>query len=178
MIWSFHYGRRVIEVLFLHDYKRVMSLGITIGAVIYYGGLGVFCAWCTHHQVWKRNGYPNEILLWLGFCVFMIGEIGNAYHHYLLAYMRPVGMTGHVIPTGGMFYYVSCPHYYFELVSWVGYLLLTSITYGALAMLILSFFSLLALAKEKHTKYLKEFNGQNGKSMYPLERKMLIPFLL
>ena len=74
------------------------------------------------------------------------GELGNLYHHVLLASMRrnkgaspsppaasdvkrdastpptppaPVA-TGYSVPQGGLFPLVAAPHYLFEIVAWVG----------------------------------------------------------
>jgi hypothetical protein len=50
---------------------------------------------------------------------------GNLYHHYLLANLRggskkTDGEKKYVAPKGGLFNYVAAPHYFFELLGWLG----------------------------------------------------------
>jgi hypothetical protein len=52
---------------------------------------------------------------------------GNLYHHYLLANLRSGndskktdGEKKYVAPKGGLFNYVAAPHYFFELLGWLG----------------------------------------------------------
>jgi len=125
-----------------------------------------------------RHIFFSLTYFFLGYIVFLIGEIGNGYHHYLLAHLRPKGVTGHVIPSGGMFGLLSCPHYFFELVSWVGFMLVSQVSVGSIAFLVLSIVVLIPRSLEKHNKYRAEFDGQKGKALYPKGRKALIPFIL
>ena len=55
------------------------------------------------------------LALWLG------GTLTNLYHHYLLAGLRKGGDdTRYVRPTGGLFELCVCPHYFGEIVGWLG----------------------------------------------------------
>ncbi|ETO13839.1 hypothetical protein RFI_23529 [Reticulomyxa filosa] len=177
-LWSLHYIRRTAEVILLHEYKRTDPIAKAIGSGIYYGLLGALCGWCTHVEVWKRYGLPSKTMMALGLLIFALGEIGNCYHHFLLARMRPLGVSGHVIPIGGFFELVSCPHYTFEICTWIGYVLWTGFTYGSLLMLLASCVILFGFAKKRHQEYVKEFNGKGGRPLYPTHRRMLIPFIL
>lgn len=42
----------------------------------------------------------------------------------------------------------------------------------------MSFVIMTLVALRKHDDYLREFNGENGKPLYPKERRALIPFLI
>ena len=50
--------------------------------------------------------------------------IGNLYHHVLLRSLRSQTLQGAVkqyhVPRGGLFEFVSCPHYLFEILTFVG----------------------------------------------------------
>merc|ERR1711920_450348 len=67
---------------------------------------------------------PSEMLssTWLraGLAMFGAGITGNFYHHWLLANLRKPGDKGYKIPTGGFFEYVAAPHYFMELIEWLG----------------------------------------------------------
>lgn len=39
----------------------------------------------------------------------------------LLANLRAPGETGYVVPKGGLFPWVACPHYLGELIAWYGF---------------------------------------------------------
>ena len=55
-----------------------------------------------------------------GVAVWAAGQIGNGYHHFLLANLRKPGEKAYVVPKGGLFGLVACPHYFFEVVAFVG----------------------------------------------------------
>ena len=58
----------------------------------------------------------------IGATLYAIGEFGNFYHHYILRVERLNNKTGnkYVIPQGGLFPLCWCPHYLFEIMSWIG----------------------------------------------------------
>jgi len=80
---------------------------------------------------------------------------------------------GHrAIPRGGMFEYVSCAHYFWELLSWTFFSFIANVLAGYLFVLF-SFCSMAFMALDKH-KSLKNYFGDK----YPAERKAFIPFIL
>lgn len=54
----------------------------------------------------------------IGLAMFVIGQGGNLYHHVLLSQLRS-GDAGaakkYVVPKGGLFESLTCPHYFFEV---------------------------------------------------------------
>lgn len=63
---------------------------------------------------------PSIDLKYSGFIIFLVGIIGNFYHHYLLSNLRNKGEKEYKIPQGGLFNFVICPHYLFEILVFVG----------------------------------------------------------
>lgn len=57
----------------------------------------------------------------------------------MLRDLRPAGTTLRVIPRGFLFERVSCPHYSFEICSWIGFALVAQ-TWSALAFLVVGAF--------------------------------------
>lgn len=54
----------------------------------------------------------NHIAIAAGIVLWILGESINFYHHAILANLRPSGTSsGYVIPSGGLFKLVVCPHY-------------------------------------------------------------------
>lgn len=50
--------------------------------------------------------------------------IGNLYHHMLLRNLRSQtrqgGVKQYYVPRGGLFEFVACPHYLFEILTFLG----------------------------------------------------------
>lgn len=180
-LWEAHFLRRTMEVLFVHDYRRSMPYIESVGAPLYYW---LFAFWngiaVRHDNDYQPTYLPMAVV---GSFVFLVGEFGNCHCHLLLRSFRKMkrksylsSKTKHVIPSGYMFEFVSCPHYFFEIVSWVGFLLATW-TLPAAVFLLASAVTLVFYAYKKHKAYLMEFDGLGGRELYPRQRKTLIPFI-
>ena len=100
-------------------------------------------------------------------------EFGNFYHHYLLRKLRlnknPENKSKYVLPTGGLFDYVWCPHYLFELMAWFG---IGTISKHSLFYMTAGQMTSYLIGRALATKewYEKKFDGQF--------RNALIPFIL
>lgn len=181
VLWDLHFMRRLIEVLFVHTYNRKMPIFECIGAPMYYWPLAFLIAWSVNGDAYKMTYMP---LLIIGTVVFLIGEFGNAWCHWQLRMFRErkhlVTMvspeTGHVVPYGGVFRFVSCPHYFFEIITWLGFFLVTW-TLLAVLLLLFTIITLAIYSKKKHNAYHKEFDGEEGRPAYPKSRAALVPFI-
>ena len=108
--------------------------------------------------------------------LFAVGLSGNFYHHYILATLRGSSSESdikkYVAPRGGLFNYVAAPHYFFELIGWLGvavvaqqlnaFLVFTSMT---------SYLSGRAVNQNMWNR--KKFEADE----WPESRKNLVPFL-
>ena len=181
VLWALHYIRRTVEVLFIHIYKRKMPLFDSIGASVYYWVLALFVAWSINGDNYKL---PTVYSIIPGVVLFVLGETGNAWCHLQLRFFRTkeylVTMvapeTGHVLPNGCLFNWLSCPHYFFEIIAWLGFFLVTwTVPSGCL--LLFTIITLVIYSHKKHGAYVAEFDGENGRPIYPKNRKALIPFI-
>jgi very-long-chain enoyl-CoA reductase len=109
-------------------------------------------------------------LFWLGAAFFVVGESLNFWHHKLLADLRQKTDL-YLIPQGGWFAWVACPHYLFELLSWLGLALLSRHLFMYLAFVGM-FGYLLARSLKTLAWYRAKF------AQFPKNRKALLPFLL
>ena len=132
--------------------------------------------------------------------LFAVGQLGNLYHHVLLARMRtpeenkstmevaatPItaealgsappttgtpSMSTYKVPSGGLFSLVTMPHYFFEVVAWLGVALAAQqlnalLVAGGMA----SYLSGRAVAS---TRWYKQRFGK----AYPASRKHMVPFV-
>lgn len=173
-LWGFHFVRRTLEAAWVHRYgKDRVPLGDALTEYAYYWGFATWNAWSL-----TATGYQGLAAwqLYLGIAVFAAAEWGNAKAHRMLRDLRPPGTRQRVIPRGFAFEWVSCPHYGFEILSWVGFALATG-TWAALAFLLLGAGILGAWARSRHLAYKKEFDGQEGRELYPPSRRALVPGL-
>jgi very-long-chain enoyl-CoA reductase len=171
-MWCFHFARRAAESAWVHRYgKAAVPVGDVVTEYVYYWGFATWNAFALTGAV------AGAQLLWLsalGVVVFAVAELGNARAHRLLRDLRPAGSKQRVIPRGFLFERVSCPHYLFEILSWVGFALVTQ-TWAAAAFAVVGSGILASWARTRHLAYRKDFDGLEGRELYPAARRALIP---
>lgn len=185
VLWGMHFVRRFGEVLLVHTYKRGISLLEVIGSVVYYSLFGFWIAWSINYNIDYLT--PPSYIFLPGICLYVVGATGNFICHLQLRAMRkgkrrkvsdmvedPV--SKHVIPYGGCFNLVSCPHYLFEIVTWLGFALAT-FTLAAWMFFLVGLMTLVVYAIKRHNAYKSVFYGRNAMPTYPQSRKRLIPYI-
>jgi len=159
-----HFAKRVLEALFLHNYSGKIAIqSMFMIAVLYSLIAGMIC---------YVNAQPiptMDIWLYLGIIIFIFGEGANFYHHKLLVDLRKNG-TGYYIPHGGLFEHVTCPHYFFEVIAWLGILLLSRHLFALLALAGIS-----AYLTQRSIKTRRWY--QEKFPEYPKHRKYIVPFV-
>jgi protein-S-isoprenylcysteine O-methyltransferase Ste14 len=108
----------------------------------------------------------------IGLIMFLGGFILNITSDNILLNLRKPGETGYKIPQGGMFKYVSCPHYLGEMIEWAGFAIMTWSLPG-LAYAIIVVVPLFGQARNAHQWYLDKFGDE-----YPKNRKAIFPGLI
>lgn len=173
--WSVHYGKRLLETLFVHRFSHgTMPLGNLFKNCSYYWGFCLYVAYHINHPLFTP---PSQFQQIIGALLFAICEIGNLSTHILLRNLRPAGSTVRKIPVPDanvfniLFNLVSCPNYTYEVGSWIGFTVMTSCVPAGLFTLA-GFYQMAVWALGKHKNYLKEFKN------YPKNRKAIIPFVL
>jgi len=172
-LWVFHFARRTLESLFVHRYsgRRVPPADYWV-EYAYYGGFAAAIAWAVGQAGWAL---PRAWPTLLGVGVFLGGEAGNAWAHQKLRALRSApGEVRKQVPHGGTFEWVSCPHYLFEITSWAGFALVTRVL-PAYVFLALGAGIVTSYAFARHRKYKAEFDGQDGKELYPKGRRAIFP---
>jgi very-long-chain enoyl-CoA reductase len=159
-----HFVKRTLEVLFVHKYSgHIQPLTFGIIVITYAMIAGLICALNT-------QALPQmDIFVYIGILLFVIGEIGNFYHHKLLADLRATG-NGYYMPRGGWFDKATCPHYFFELLAWLGILLASRHLFTLLAFIAM-FGYLTARSIKTRQWYIKRFRD------FPATRKYMIPYI-
>jgi very-long-chain enoyl-CoA reductase len=171
-LWALHFARRAAEALWLHRYsKATFPWGDALFEYAYYWGFGTWLGWTLA----AAPAPASAGSACFGTAVFLAGELGNQRCHRLLAALRPAAGSERPIPRGFLFERVSCPHYLFEITSWVGFALVVR-SLAALCFLALGAAILSVWSWQRHSDYRRRFDGKNGPE-YPRERRALIPFV-
>lgn len=175
VLCAMHFLKRCLEVLFLHKYSGrtdrgtpvMISVFYTLGATLIAYGAGredrIHDMEMTHSTV--------------GTALFVVGTVGNFYHHYLLARLRGLSngrndAKKYVAPRGGLFSFVAAPHYLFELIAWLGIAVASShmnayLLFGGMA----SYLGGRSVAQNEFNRLKFEVED------WPADRKNLIPFV-
>lgn len=118
----------------------------------------------------ENTAEPAFDLKYAGVLLFVIGLIGNFYHHYILSRLRGKDDKSYKIPKGGLFSLVICPHYLFEILGFIGVSLISQTVY-AVSFTLGSMFYLLGRSYATRKWYLSKFDN------FPKNVKALIPFV-
>jgi 3-oxo-5-alpha-steroid 4-dehydrogenase 1 len=106
-----------------------------------------------------------------GGVIFLSGFIINKTADEKLRRMRNGNRQEYVMPTGWLFNYISCPHYFGEIIEWCGWAIITWSLPG-FAFFLFTFANLFPRAMTSHKWYKERFPD------YPSKRKAVIPFVI
>eukprot|EP00606_Chrysophyceae_sp_TOSAG23-5_P000323 GSChrysophyteH2.ASY1.ANO1.757.1 assembled CDS len=169
--WMLHFLKREFETAFVHKFSRpTMPLSNLYKNCTYYWSFGAIIGWplCS-----PNYAAPSETAAYAGAALFALAELGNLAIHLKLSGMRKVeGSTKRDVPTGFGFDLVACPNYTFEVLSWVGFSVMTGLP-AAWAFTALGFYQMQEWAQKKHREYKKT----HGKEYTSLDRKAIVPFV-
>jgi 3-oxo-5-alpha-steroid 4-dehydrogenase 1 len=109
-----------------------------------------------------------------GICCFFLGLSTTIQSDAILRKLRQSTRPGqHGIPYGGLFHYVSNPHYAGELLEWGGFCLASRGSLPSVAFVVYTAANLIPRAVTHHQWYRRRFPNQYP----PLHRKAIIPFV-
>ncbi len=159
-----HFGKRCLEVLFLHKYSGPIDPLTTLMIASFYSLIAGFISFLNRWPLAEADNF-----FWLGLLLFVFGETANFSHHKILADLRR-DTQEYVIPRGGWFEHVACPHYFFEIAAWVGVVLMSRHLFALIALAGMAGY-LLARSRKTLAWYREKFPN------FPKNRKALIPYL-
>eukprot|EP00002_Diphylleia_rotans_P008766 TRINITY_DN18751_c0_g1_i1.p1 TRINITY_DN18751_c0_g1~~TRINITY_DN18751_c0_g1_i1.p1 ORF type:complete len:302 (+),score=57.04 TRINITY_DN18751_c0_g1_i1:64-969(+) len=173
--WIAHYAKRLLETIFVHHFSNATMpiLNIFKNSAYYWG----FAFLNGYYLLHPQYTAPASNQVYAGLALFTVSELCNFITHVMLRNLRPAGTRVRRIPRGFLFELVSCPNYFFEVLAWVGFTIMTQMA-GAALFTFAGFFQMLLWALGKHRNYRKEFDGKEGREMYPKGRKAMIPFII
>ncbi|KAI3470673.1 hypothetical protein Pfo_027336 [Paulownia fortunei] len=165
---TIHFLKRVLEVLFIHKFSGFMVLDTVIIISATYFTSAASMVYFQH----QTQGFPEPLidLKYLGLLVFLVGICGNFYHHYLLSKLREKNDKMYKIPRGGLFSLVICPHYLFEILTFIGISFISQTLFSYFCALGSALY-LLARSYATRNWYLSKFEN------FPKNVKALIPYV-
>ncbi|CAI9265971.1 unnamed protein product [Lactuca saligna] len=168
LVLTIHFLKRVLEVLFVHKYSGSMALETAITICSSYTistGTMIYAQYLS-----QEHNKPTIDLKYVGIVLFIIGIVGNFYHHHILSNLRTKDNREYKIPKGGLFDLVICPHYLFEIIEFIGVSCIAQTTY-ALAFTLGTMFYLTGRSYATLEWYLLKFGEKFGSGV-----KALIPY--
>jgi 3-oxo-5-alpha-steroid 4-dehydrogenase 1 len=128
-------------------------------------GFGVF------HLLAFTDSWLSSWQFVSGIILFVTGFIINKTADEKFRGLRSQKSSEYIQPEGWLFRYISCPHYFGEIIEWAGWAVMTWSLPG-LAFFIFTFANLFPRGVSSHKWYKTHFAG------YPADRKAVIPFIV
>ena len=178
VLWSCHFLRRFAEVLFVYKYRQGRSLPELLSFIAYYTVFSVWIGWSMNFHLNYRT--PPDAFFIPGILICAIGGLGNFLSHlYLrdLSIRRNKTKESRILPDRCCFTLVACPHYFFEIITWIGFSL-AAFTLAAWTFTLVTSIILFVRSFKHQQTYKKMFDGKNGRKEYPTNRKALIPLVV
>lgn len=169
-----HFFKREYETIFVHRFSAntMPARNVFRNSFFYWAVAGLLAAFEVYAPYAPAAVATNELMTSIGLGLFAFGEISNLLVHRYLASLRPPGTTTRRIPHGYGFSLVTCPNYMYEIIAWIGLILVSRspsvtifITFGTMYMY--------DWAKGKERAYRKEFGDK-----YKKKRSVILPGLL
>jgi len=177
---TLHFVRRALEVIFVNDYTGTWARD-SRGELLYYTLWGLLAGAAAGKAPMRMHGVASRTLRKLGACLFVIGQFGNAWSHYHLRCLRverqALGSSQYFMPSRGPFAYISNPHYAFELLTWLGYLVHSGLDATGALLLLASAGAMGAFARDRHAKYLQLWQDGQRDGVDPSTKWVMVPGL-
>ncbi|KAI1354426.1 3-oxo-5-alpha-steroid 4-dehydrogenase-domain-containing protein [Xylaria sp. FL0043] len=172
-----HFVKRELEVLFVHKFSaNTMPAAFIVRNSFFYwvfaGVLGALEVYAPFSPAARGDAFLSSPLDVLGLVLYVFGELCNANVHWYLSTLRKPGETARKIPNGLGFSLVTCPNYMFEIIAWIGIILVTRSPTLVVFITIGSYF-MYTWGWGKEKAYRKQFGDK-----YKKKRFVMLPGLL
>ena len=172
IFWLSHYIHRTFLYPFVQSgrEKPYPFILVTMAFVFnclngFVNGFGIF-----HNTLYAFSWFMTWRFL-VGALLFILGFVINKSADESLRNLRKANPVAYLLPSGGLFNYISCPHYFGEMIEWAGWAVMTWSLPG-LAFSGFTFANLFPRAISSHKWYKTNFPE------YPPKRKAIIPFFI
>jgi len=179
-IWMIHYTNRALICPLLMRVqpgtKASFSFNVVLAGWITLFLHGYFnAAYLTEFGTQYTEDWFSDPRFIVGLGIYLFGFVTNLHSDHILRNLRSKhpkpDEPRYKIPYGGMFRWVTCPQYLGEILSFIGFAIMTW-NLGALFVLAMTAGNLIPRAIYTHRWFHKNFDN------YPPERKAIFPKLL
>lgn len=169
-LFAAHFLKRELETIFVHKFSRpTMPLKQIFKNSIYYWSFAAFIGYRLCHPLYTAPANFKQSIAGAGFMI--VNELLNFAVHMQLSLLRKGdGDQARKFPGGPLFALVTCPNYFHEVMSWVGFSIGTNI----FSSWFFTFMGLLQMTEwslKKHRGYVK----QDPKLK---KKKSILPFII
>ncbi len=172
LLWLSHYIHRTFIYPFTQSGRDKSYPFILVCMALVFN---CFNGFVNGYGIFHLLAFNNSWLLsWqfiAGVSIFVAGFIINKIADEKFRIMRKESRDEYVLPQGWLFEYISCPHYFGEIIEWGGWAIMTWSLPG-LAFFIFTFANLFPRGVSSYKWYKAKFPD------YPPERKAVIPFII
>lgn len=164
-----HFIKREYETLFVHRFSAATmpARNIVKNSAHYWTLSGINLAFWAYAPWGPTANASNPLITYTGIALFVVGELLNLYTHVVLKNLRRPGTTERGIPRGIGFDLVTCPNYFFEILSWIG-VALVSWSLSTVLFLVVAAAQMGAWGKKKERRYRKEFGDKYKKKRFAI----------
>ncbi|KAF5017032.1 hypothetical protein F66182_11108 [Fusarium sp. NRRL 66182] len=169
-----HFVKREYETLFVHKFSAntMPWKNIFKNSFFYWAVSGLLCAYSIYSPNSLAAKADIPAIDAVGFALYCFGEFMNALVHRYLSTLRSSGGTERKIPVGYGFGIVTCPNYLYEVLAWIG-VILVSRDWTVAFFISIGAAQMISWAKGKERTYRKEFGDR-----YKKKRFVIFPGLL
>lgn len=168
VLWLLHYSYRAFLFPVL---MRPSDRSFPVILVLFAVGFNILNGYNNAGALIESGQRGEPLLSWhflVGLVVFATGFVMHVHSDAIIRGLRSDNDGGYGIPRGGMFRWVSSPHYLGEMLQWAGWAVMTWSLAG-LAFALFTVCNLLPRAIANQRWYRRQFEH------YPEQRKILIP---
>ena len=170
-----HFIKREYETLYVHKFSLATMpvRNIFKNSAHYWALSGLNIAYWIYgpSSPTAKSSPTIDIMNVVGVILFLFAEVSNLKTHLTLSGLRTPGGTERGVPRGYGFDLVTCPNYFFEILAWVGVLLVTK-SLGTAVFLIFSSAQMYQWAWKKERALRTEFPDK-----YKKKKTVIIPFV-
>ncbi|PWW76680.1 hypothetical protein C7212DRAFT_319546 [Tuber magnatum] len=178
-----HFLKREYETFFIHRFSGTMPFRYIFRNSAHYwilSGLNLAYSFYTPAASPAASWWPaalnadnNSVIVYSVVSLWVFAQISNFKTHLILRNLRPANSTKRQIPKGYGFNSVTCPNYFFEVLSWVCVWVLSGGNWAASLFTLTGMAVMFLWAQKKERRYRKEFG-----SAYKKKRNVIVPGLL
>jgi very-long-chain enoyl-CoA reductase len=168
-LFHLHFLKREFETIFIHKFSAntMPARNIVRNSAFYWLMAGGLCALEIYAPGSMSTRNELGLLDYLGLAVFAIGETCNLIVHKHLASLRKPGGTEKGIPNCIGSNLVTSPNYMFEVMAWVGVILISR-SWAVVAFISVGMIYMRSWSRGKEKALRKEFGDRYKKKRYTM----------